>query len=192
MNRIKDLKITTLADNLVMTKCLGQWGLSFLLEFLDAEGKRRKVMFDTGLHKKPLMHNVKQLKVDLDNLDCLVISHGHTDHTAANVEVVKSTGGVKVYAHPHTFQPRFHKDKLGKRRRKGVAKNEGLEAIEKVGGEVLLNAEPTEILQGIWTTGQIPRVTQFEQALPLHEGEERTIIVDGEEINDLVLDDQAL
>jgi 7,8-dihydropterin-6-yl-methyl-4-(beta-D-ribofuranosyl)aminobenzene 5'-phosphate synthase len=192
MNSIKDLKITTLAENLVMTKCLGQWGLSFLLEFIDTRGRRRKVMFDTGLHKKPLMHNVKQLKINLDDLDCLVISHGHSDHTAATVEVVKSTGGVRVHAHPHTFQPRFHIDKLGKRRRKGVAKNEGLEAIEKVGGEVLLNAEPTEILQGIWTTGQIQRVTQFEQPLPLREGEKRIIVVDGEEIDDVVLDDQAL
>ena len=55
-----------------------------------------------------------------------------------------------------------------------------------------LGTEPAEILSGIWTTGQIQRVTRFEQALPLHEGERRMIIVDGEEIDDVVLDDQAL
>ena len=189
---IKDLTITTLAENLVMTSCLGQWGLSFLLEFLDAKGARRKVVFDTGGHKESLMHNIRQLKIDLSDVDCLVISHGHGDHTAATVEVVKAAGGVKVYAHPHTFQPRFHKDKTGKRRRHGVPKDEGLEEIERAGGEVLLTTEPTEIVRGVWTTGQIQRVTQFERALPLLEGERRIIVIDGEEIDDLILDDQAL
>lgn len=192
MDKIRDLKITTLADNLVMTKCLGQWGLSFLVEFVDARGAHRKIVFDTGLHKKSLLQNMKQLKVDLGNVDCLVISHGHSDHTAATVEVVKSAGGMKVYAHPHTFQPRFQLDKSGKRRRKGIPKDEGLDAVEKAGGEIILSTEPKEILHGMWTTGQIRRVTRFEQPLPLREGVRRVIIVDGEEIDDVVLDDQAL
>ena len=74
MGLIKNLRITTLAENLVMTKCLGQWGLSFLLEFIDAEGDRRKVVFDTDIHKKSLFYNIKQLKVDLNDMDCLIIS----------------------------------------------------------------------------------------------------------------------
>jgi 7,8-dihydropterin-6-yl-methyl-4-(beta-D-ribofuranosyl)aminobenzene 5'-phosphate synthase len=192
ISMIKDLKITTLAENLVMTRCLGQWGLSLLLEFVDAKGARRKVVFDTGGHKESLMHNIRQLKIDLSDVDCLVISHGHGDHTAAMVEVVKAAGGVKVYAHPHTFQPRFRQDKTGKRRRHGVPKDEGLEEIERTGGEVLLTTQPTEIVRGVWTTGQIQRVTPFERALPPLEGERRIIVVDGEEIDDLILDDQAL
>jgi 7,8-dihydropterin-6-yl-methyl-4-(beta-D-ribofuranosyl)aminobenzene 5'-phosphate synthase len=189
---IRDLKITTLAENLVMTKCLGQWGLSFLLEFVDGKGDRRKLVFDTGIHKESLMYNIKQLEVNLSDVDCLVISHGHGDHTAATVEVVEAAGGVKVYAHPHTFSLRFHEDKDGKRRQHGVPKGEGLEEIEKVGGEVLLRTEPTEVVSGVWTTGQIQRVTPFERPLPLSEGERLTIVVDGKEIDDHILDDQAL
>ena len=189
---IRDLSITTLAENLVMTRCLGQWGLSFLLEFVDAKGDHRKVIFDTGIHKESLMYNIKQLDVDLSDMDCVVISHGHGDHTAATVEVVKAAGGVKVYAHPHTFQPRFYEDKTGKRRKHGVPKGEGLDEIEKAGGEVFLKAEPTEISSGVWTTGQIQRVTPFERALPPSEGERRIIVVDGKEIDDQILDDQAL
>jgi len=189
---IRDLSITTLAENLVMTRCLGQWGLSFLLEFVDAKGDHRKVIFDTGIHKESLMYNIKQLDVDLSDMDCVVISHGHGDHTAATVEVVKTAGGVNVYAHPHTFQPRFYEDKTGKRRKHGVPKGEGLDEIEKAGGEVFLKAEPTEISSGVWTTGQIQRVTPFERALPPSEGERRIIVVDGKEIDDQILDDQAL
>ena len=192
MNLIKDLRITTLAENLVMTKCLGQWGLSFLLEFMDARGDHRKIIFDTGIHKDSLLYNIEQLKVDLSDVECVVISHGHSDHTAATVEVTKAAGGLKVYAHPHTFQPRFYEDKKGKRRRHGVPKEEGVKEIEGAGGEVLLTTDPTEIVPGVWTTGQIPRVTQFEQAMPRSGKERRIIIIDGEEIDDQILDDQAL
>jgi 7,8-dihydropterin-6-yl-methyl-4-(beta-D-ribofuranosyl)aminobenzene 5'-phosphate synthase len=192
MSLIRDLKITTLAENLVMTKCLGQWGLSFLLEFTDAKGDRGKLIFDTGIHKESFMYNIEQLQVDLSDVDGVVISHGHGDHTAATVEVVEAAGGVKVYAHPHTFLPRFYEDETGKRRRHGVPKGEGLEEIESAGGEIILAKEPTEVVPGVWTTGQIQRATPFERALPLSKGERLIIVVDGEEIDDHILDDQAL
>jgi len=192
MSLIRDLKITTLTENLVLTRCLGQWGLSFLLELVDAKSESRKVVFDTGIHKESLLHNIKQLKVDLSDVDCVVISHGHLDHTAATVEVVEAAGGVRVYAHPHTFLSRFFEDKAGKRRQIGVPKGEGLEEIERAGGEVFLATEPTEVVPGVQTTGQIERVTPFERALPLSEGESLIIVIDGKEIDDNILDDQAL
>ena len=192
MSSIKSLKITTLADNLVMTRCLGQWGLSFFLELTDARGDPRKIIFDTGVHKDSWLYNVKQLRVDLSEADCLVISHGHGDHTAAIVEAVEAAGGVKVYAHPHTFQPRFAEDETGRRRRYGVPEGERLEDIERVGGEVVLTSEPTEIVPGVWTTGQVPRITPFEHALPSSTRERRIIVVDGQEVDDQILDDQAL
>ena len=189
---IRDLKITTLAENSVVPPYLGQWGLSFLLELVDTKGNKRKIVFDTGIHKESLLHNIKELKADLSDVDCVVISHGHRDHTAATVEVVEAAGDTKVYAHPHTFLPRFHEDKTGKRRKHGVPEGEGIEEIEQAGGEVFLKKEPAEIVPGLWTTGQIQRVTAFERPLPLEEGERNIIIVDGNEIDDKILDDQAL
>ena len=189
---IKNLRITTLAENLVMTRCLGQWGLSFLLEFIDAKGDRQKVVFDTGVHKESLLYNIKQLKADVTDVDCVVISHGHADHTAATVEILKAAGGGKVFAHPHTFQPRFVEDRRGKRRRHGVPKEERPDEIERVGGEVVLTAEPAEVVPGVWTTGQIQRVTTFECAMAPAKGERRLIALDGKEVDDQILDDQAL
>jgi 7,8-dihydropterin-6-yl-methyl-4-(beta-D-ribofuranosyl)aminobenzene 5'-phosphate synthase len=190
MSLIRALKITTLAEN-TASRCLGQWGLSFLLELEDARGNNRKVIFDTGIHKQALLYNIKKLKVDLSDVDCIVLSHGHLDHTAATVELVKAAGGLKVYAHPHTFLPRFHQRRTGKRRRMGVPSGEGQEEIEGAGGDVLLLTGPTEVVPGVWTTGQIERTT-FERPLPLSEGETLIIIVDGKEIVDQILDDQAL
>lgn len=192
MSLIKKLRIITLAENLVMTRCLGQWGLSFLLEFVDAKGKPRKIVFDSGVHKESLLYNIDQLKADVTNVACVVISHGHADHTAATVEIVKAAGSAKVYAHPHTFLPRFVENIKGKRRRHGVPQGEGIEDIESAGGEVVLTSESTEIVPGVWTTGQIQRVTTFERTTSPSKGERRLIVVGGEEQDDRILDDQAL
>jgi len=191
MNSIKELKITTLAENMA-SSCLGQWGLSFLLELLDAKGHPRKVILDSGLNKRALLFNVKLLMVDLSDVDCIVLSHGHLDHTAATVEFVKAAGGVKVYAHPHAFCPRFYQDKTGKRRELGVPKGERQDDIERAGGRLILSTQPKEVVPGLWTTGQVKRETSFERALPISKEEKLTIIVDGEEIVDEVLDDQSL
>jgi len=193
MNSIRSLKVTTLAENLVQAGGLGQWGLSFLFELEDGGGRDRKVMFDTGANKEAFLHNVRLLEVDLGDIDCVVISHGHGDHTAATVEVVEAAGGVKVYGHPHTFQPRFYEDREGKRRPGGPPKGEGLTEIEAAGGEVVLSAEPVEVVQGLWTTGQVERVTTFERiSPPTGGGGRRIVVVDGEEVDDLILDDQSL
>ena len=193
MRKVKSLRVTTLAENLVQSGGLqGQWGLSLLLELVDAEGRRRKVVFDTGNDKASLMHNIKRLKADLSDVDCIVLSHGHGDHTVATVEMVETAGGVKIYAHPHVFLPRFYVDRLGKRSRGGVPKGEGIAEIERVGGEVVLTSEPREVVPGIWTTGQIRRVAPFERVSPPSGGGRRVIVVDGGEVDDRIIDDQAL
>ena len=88
---ISKLKVTTIADNLVLKPGLwGQWGLSYLLEFNDSNDKKRKVLFDTANDKEPFLYNIEQLDLDLEGLDAIVISHGHSDHTVANVEAVET------------------------------------------------------------------------------------------------------
>jgi 7,8-dihydropterin-6-yl-methyl-4-(beta-D-ribofuranosyl)aminobenzene 5'-phosphate synthase len=190
---VKTLKITTLADNLVLRAGLhGQWGLSYLLEIVDRRGDRRKVVFDTGNDREPLLHNIKELKIDLGGLDAVVLSHGHGDHTVATVEVVEAAGGCPVYAHPHCFLPRYYMDKHGKRTRGGVPEGQGVEDIEAVGGELVISDEAMEVVPGLWTTGQVPRVTGFEEVSPPTDGGRRIVVVDGEEMDDEILCDQAL
>jgi 7,8-dihydropterin-6-yl-methyl-4-(beta-D-ribofuranosyl)aminobenzene 5'-phosphate synthase len=192
MDHISSFKITTLAENLVQEGGLGQWGLSYLLELKDTKGCERKIVFDTGANKEAFLHNTRILEADLSNVDCVVISHGHSDHTAATVEVVKAAGGVKVYGHPHTFLPRFYEDQDGKRKRGGPPKGEGLVEIESAGGEVILSDKPVEIVSGLWTTGQVERVTHFEKISQPVGGGGRFIVIDGKVLDDKILDDMTL
>jgi len=190
---IRNLKITTIADNLVLRAGLwGQWGLSYLLELTDENGEAKKVLFDTANDKEPFLYNVEKLELDFSDLDAIVLSHGHGDHTVATVEAVEMAGSCPVYAHPHCFLPRYYESKEGKRTKGGVPEGEEIEDIEKAGGKVILSTEPVEIVPGLWTTGQIPRLTDFENVPPPTDGGKRIIIVDGEEVDDQILCDLAL
>lgn len=51
-------------------------GLSFLIEY---DGTR--ILFDTG-YNEDFIENAERMKVDLTNLNAVVLSHGHYDHTA--------------------------------------------------------------------------------------------------------------
>jgi len=191
MTKIKKLKITTIGDSLVYEEGHGQAGLSLLLELNDARGNPRKVLFDTGDNKEALMHNLKSLKLKFRDIDAVVLSHGHLDHTAATVEVVEAAGGIKVFGHPHTFIRRFIK-RNGKRSKNiGVPRGQGIAEIEEAGGEVVLSARPIEIVPGLWTTGQIERKT-FETVIDLPGGGKLVTDINGMETDDRVLDDLAL
>jgi 7,8-dihydropterin-6-yl-methyl-4-(beta-D-ribofuranosyl)aminobenzene 5'-phosphate synthase len=191
MEQIKSLKITTLAENLVQAGGLGQWGLAFLLELEDAKGDPRKVVFDTGMIKEAVLHNAKIIEEDFKDVDCVVLSHGHLDHTATTTEIVAASGGVKVYGHPHTFLPKFSENKDGKRRRIDPPEGERLEDIEAAGGEVILNEGPMEVVPGLWTTGEVERKT-FEELRPADDPGRWIIEIDGEEFPGLIMDDLSL
>jgi 7,8-dihydropterin-6-yl-methyl-4-(beta-D-ribofuranosyl)aminobenzene 5'-phosphate synthase len=191
MTRVKKLKVTTLGDSLVYEEGHGQPGLSLLLELVDARGEPRKVIFDTGDNKEALMHNVKVLKLNLRDVDAVVLSHGHSDHTRATVEVVEAAGGIKVYGHPQTFIQRFIKRKGKRSDNIGVPRGQGIAQIEKAGGQVVLSTKPTEVVPGLWTTGQIERKT-FETVIDLPGGGRLVTDIDGREVEDRVLDDLAI
>ncbi len=191
VNSVKSLKITTLADNLAGPGCLGEWGFSCLLNLADANGKSRSILFDTGLAPEALLFNIRVLKVDLTGLDCLVLSHGHHDHTGAIVESVRSAKETRVYAHPYAFLPHVFIDAHGKRMEIGVPKKQNLEKVEAAGGKIVLSREPVEVVPGLWTTGEIPR-NSFEDPVPLGKDERLVVNVDGREVADHILDDQSL
>jgi metal-dependent hydrolase (beta-lactamase superfamily II) len=107
ISSVRSLRIITLAENscgVGTSRCLGQWGLSFLLELIDASGDNRKVIFDTGMQEQALLYNMKELKVNLSDLDCILFSHGHLDHTATTVEMVKAVGNTKICARVRRLQ----------------------------------------------------------------------------------------
>src|SRR5580700_2032860 len=68
------------------------WGFSALVEH---NGKR--ILFDTGNNAAIFEHNVKALGVNLTQLDFVVISHRHADHTTGLRYVLSVNPKVTVY-----------------------------------------------------------------------------------------------
>jgi 7,8-dihydropterin-6-yl-methyl-4-(beta-D-ribofuranosyl)aminobenzene 5'-phosphate synthase len=68
------------------------WGYAALVEF---EGKR--VLFDTGNNAPMFESNIKRLHVDLSNIDLVVLSHRHGDHTSGLSYVLSVNPTVPVY-----------------------------------------------------------------------------------------------
>ncbi|MBC8263626.1 MAG: MBL fold metallo-hydrolase [Anaerolineales bacterium] len=162
------MKVTCVVDDAVCDSSLfwGEHGLAFLIET-----ERGCVLFDTGQSGTVLLHNLDLLGIEPEAINVLVISHAHYDHSGGlpalldrgSVGDLRPTG-IPLYSHPDLFRERFS-------RRKGALKSVGL----PVGREALeqrltlqLSAEPTEILPGVWTTGEITDRAEPEGRSPHH------------------------
>lgn len=86
------VRITYLYDNSAASPgAESQWGFAALVE---AHGKR--VLFDTGGSADVFRRNIQALKVDLGQLDALVLSHEHWDHTNG-IATLGRREGLPVY-----------------------------------------------------------------------------------------------
>jgi 7,8-dihydropterin-6-yl-methyl-4-(beta-D-ribofuranosyl)aminobenzene 5'-phosphate synthase len=74
------------------------WGFSVLLEYAG-----KKILFDTGNDSKIFAANARELDADLRDLDFVIISHRHGDHTSGLSHLLKVNPKVKVYAPAELF-----------------------------------------------------------------------------------------
>jgi len=141
------MKVTCVVDNAVCDHSTfwGEHGLAFLIE-----AKSGCVLFDTGRSGTVLLHNLELLDIEPEAISALAISHAHYDHTGGLPALLDQVAEITLYAHPDLFRERFS-------RRKKL-KSVGLPLKREVLEQRLafqLSAEPTEILPGVWTTGEI-------------------------------------
>ena len=93
---------------------------------------------------------------------------------------------IPVVAHPGAFSVRYSVEKDERRRYTGIPHVR--EELESLGAQFRLERGPTEVAEGVTTTGEVPRITLFEQMLG-----GRRVVLDGEGWRrDEILDDQAL
>jgi 7,8-dihydropterin-6-yl-methyl-4-(beta-D-ribofuranosyl)aminobenzene 5'-phosphate synthase len=86
-------RVTILYDSFGKNPALTMdWGFSALIEY---GGKR--ILFDTGNNARIFDHNAKALGVDMRNIDLVVISHRHADHTSGIGDLLAVNPKVKIY-----------------------------------------------------------------------------------------------
>ena len=87
------MTITVLYDNSSCAPSFRSgWGFSCLVD--------GRILFDTGEAPDSLFHNMGQLNVNIENIEAVVFSHDHWDHTGGLWELLKKRKGLKVYACP--------------------------------------------------------------------------------------------
>src|SRR6516164_8483645 len=86
-------RVTILYDSFGKNPSLTMdWGFAALVEY---GGKR--ILFDTGNNARTFKHNVKALGVDLRNIDFVVISYRHADHTSGITYLLTVNPKVPIY-----------------------------------------------------------------------------------------------
>lgn len=172
-------KVLILSENTVRRKGLiAEHGISFWIE---RGGK--KVLFDTG-QGMALPHNIRSLGIPLSKADAIVLSHGHYDHVGGLEFAAKQTRSL-IYAHPAAFQRKYLKYMSGKIGKVSVSflDNGGKKRLSR---RLRWTTGATEIIKGIFVTGEVPRKTDFEDTGGAFYLDKKLKKVDS------ILDDQAL
>ncbi len=146
------------------------------------------MLYDTGLGRETVLHNMDVLGVQTTDLRAVVLSHGHVDHHSGLEGMFRRLGRRRM---PLVLHPDAWRD------RKVVFPN-GTEIhmpppshrdLDREGVEVIEERGPTMLLDDmVVVTGQVERTTDFEKGFPLQQARSGQ----GWEPDPWIFDDQGL
>jgi 7,8-dihydropterin-6-yl-methyl-4-(beta-D-ribofuranosyl)aminobenzene 5'-phosphate synthase len=152
----EQIVVTTLVENSVHTRgLLAEHGLAFHLQV-----GGRGLLFDTG-QTELLRHNALKLRVGLADTEAIILSHGHNDHTGGLAHAREAAPNARLFVHSAALAAKFARNSDGTSRPIGMD-GASTEVFRRAGAAVVWTANTTEVLQGIFVTGEIPRQTAFE------------------------------
>jgi 7,8-dihydropterin-6-yl-methyl-4-(beta-D-ribofuranosyl)aminobenzene 5'-phosphate synthase len=175
------IKVTTLIEDTAEGNgLLSEHGISFWIEFGE-----HKILFDTGA-TGIVIRNAEILGINLAQTDAIVISHGHYDHTGGLEPVLNVATKAKLYLHPDALDRKYTYAGGSSR---SIGLTGGSKKVIAAHGDknkVIWTNGPTEVVPGLFVSGQIPRTNDFEV-------EENEFFLDEQAgTPDVLRDDQAL
>ena len=168
---------------------IAEHGFSALITVTRGDDTHR-ILFDAGISPNGVVENMRRLDMSPKDIEAMVISHGHFDHTVGLDGLSVSLGGsakMPVMIHPEFWS----------RRRIAIPGRSPSElpstsksALIGAGFEVIEERQPSFLLDSsILVTGEVDRTTEFETGFPVHEAFHDE---GGWQPDPLILDDQAL
>lgn len=132
MKLSKEITLTILYDNYKYEEGFkNNWGFSCLIE-----GAGPTILFDTGSKDGILMHNFKAAGKDPQDVDMIILSHIHSDHTGGITEFLEAKTGIDVYV-PQSFPDEFTK------------------GIKAQGVNLVLVDDAKKLSDNVWSTGEM-------------------------------------
>lgn len=146
--------ISILYDNNIYNEDLQTgWGFSCFVK-----GHKKGILFDTGEDGTVLLNNMMKMNIDPKDVDVIVLSHSHHDHTGGLLSFLRVNSDVTVYmldSFPDSLK----------------------ENAEKLGATVIGVSNPVTIYNDVYTTGAMTKNIP-EQSLII-ETESGSIVITG-------------
>ena len=164
---------------------LAEHGFSCLIKTYVGREEHTFLM-DAGISGTCLLHNADLLKVDLGQVEAIILSHGHSDHFWGLKKILpRVKKGIPLYLHPEAFlKRRLNIPALGTKSLPQLDEQELRQAgadPQKKGEDFLLEAG------SLLALGKVERSTDFEKGFPLAEAE-----INGQWIKDPFPDDRGV
>ncbi|MBS7640033.1 MBL fold metallo-hydrolase [Candidatus Bathyarchaeota archaeon] len=145
---------------------IAEHGFSMLIRVYDGD-ESHNILFDTGISPRGVVMNARRMGVNLSDIECIVLSHGHYDHFTGLPAVVKAIkkSELPIMIHKDMFKKR------GVERANGTIREYPMFPLEDAvrPAKYIDTKEPHLIAKGlVLITGEIPRVTPFELGYPQH------------------------
>jgi len=180
------MKLTILVDNnsIIDRYFLAEPGLSLYIEV-----DNKKILFDLG-YSNAFLVNSHKAHINLLDLDYIIISHGHMDHTWGLphfINLITETTIEKhlyrkpmLVAHPFCFFMKWLPDigSIGSMLTEGILKKYF---------NLNLSRNPVWLSANVVFLGEIPRKNSFESKYPIGK-----TIIKGQEEDDFLADDSAI
>jgi 7,8-dihydropterin-6-yl-methyl-4-(beta-D-ribofuranosyl)aminobenzene 5'-phosphate synthase len=148
---VEDFCVTLLMDNTAaLPEMRAEHGLSM---YIETDGHR--ALFDTG-QSAAFVHNAAQLGCALDTVEAIALSHGHYDHTGGLAAALSANQTAKIFLHPDALHPKYSRGEAGRVRSIGIPAT-SREALESARERIVWAPEATELIPGVWCTGEVPR-----------------------------------
>jgi 7,8-dihydropterin-6-yl-methyl-4-(beta-D-ribofuranosyl)aminobenzene 5'-phosphate synthase len=146
-----DMTITVIHDNNSHKKGLETaWGFSCVIT-----GTEKTILFDTG-PGQALLNNMEKLVIEPESIDCIVLSHIHSDHSGGLKYLLGRGAKLSVYL-LKSFPKRFK------------------ENVQKHGAKVIEVEQPLKICEDVYSTGQLGNWIK-EQSLIIRTDNELMVI----------------
>lgn len=165
---------------------VAEHGFSMLVR-VQREGKTVSILFDTGVSADGVVENAKRLGIDLGEIECIVLSHGHFDHSGGLLSALKAIDktNLPLILHEDIFKKRGSVSGDGTVRAYPEFPTE-----KQLSTARIIKTKQPYLIAGnmILVTGEIPRETSFEKGFLQH----RTLVEGTWQPDPLIVDDRAI